>query len=109
MNDYREHVASLPLMQALWWFIENVTDDLPYRSEIFFALRERVRIHGDNRCLIIVDEENVDYFVDDVDVYMFFFHDFIRNPEGRELIPSRFKGMLGEDDHLLYPGVFGDD
>jgi hypothetical protein len=27
----------------LWWFIENVTDNDPTRTERFFALRERVR------------------------------------------------------------------
>jgi len=31
------------LVFALWDFIENVTDEDPYRSEKFFALRERVR------------------------------------------------------------------
>lgn len=36
MKDY---VASLPLIDALWWFIENRPED----TDIFFDLRERVR------------------------------------------------------------------
>lgn len=34
------------LVHDLWWFIENVTDDTPDRTERFFALRERVRECG---------------------------------------------------------------
>jgi hypothetical protein len=39
-------MASLSLAMALWWFIENVSDDTMTqadRNEVFFALRERVR------------------------------------------------------------------
>lgn len=42
-TDYREYVKSLSLVEALWWFIENVNDDTPHRTEIFFSLRERCR------------------------------------------------------------------
>lgn len=38
-----EYLASLPLPDALWWFIENVNADTPLRTEMFFALRERMR------------------------------------------------------------------
>jgi hypothetical protein len=31
------------LVQDLWWFIENVTEEAPDRTDRFFALRERVR------------------------------------------------------------------
>lgn len=34
------------LINDLWWFIENATDDLPDRTERFFQLRERVRESG---------------------------------------------------------------
>jgi len=34
------------LVSDLWWFIENVNEDNPKRSENFFALRERVRAHN---------------------------------------------------------------
>jgi hypothetical protein len=35
------------LISDLWWFIENVTDETPDRTERFFALREKVRaFHG---------------------------------------------------------------
>ncbi len=34
------------LVCDLWWFIENVNEDDPKRSESFFALRERVRAHN---------------------------------------------------------------
>jgi hypothetical protein len=36
-------VTEPPLVQALWWFIENVSDEHPERSEMFFALRARYR------------------------------------------------------------------
>lgn len=35
--------AEVELIRDLWWFIENVTDETPDRTERFFALRERVR------------------------------------------------------------------
>lgn len=41
--SYLGYVKELPLQEALWWFIENASDDLPERSAIFFALRERMR------------------------------------------------------------------
>lgn len=41
--SYLDYVKGLPLQEALWWFIENGHDELEGRSEIFFALRERVR------------------------------------------------------------------
>jgi predicted RNA-binding Zn ribbon-like protein len=41
--SYLGYVKELPLQEALWWFIENASDDLPERSSIFFALRERMR------------------------------------------------------------------
>jgi hypothetical protein len=31
------------LVQDLWWFIENVDEDTPDRTDRFFGLRERVR------------------------------------------------------------------
>ncbi len=31
------------LVKDLWYFIENVTDEDPERSDKFFSLRERVR------------------------------------------------------------------
>ena len=43
---YAQTVAYLdgqPLALALWWFIENVTEDNADRNELFFYLRERVR------------------------------------------------------------------
>lgn len=46
---YRSLVKELPLVQALWWFIENAPDsdeDVDVRSELFFALRERVMDGG---------------------------------------------------------------
>lgn len=44
MTNYRNYVKSLPLMEALWWFIENINDNEPVnRNQIFFDLRERYR------------------------------------------------------------------
>lgn len=39
----KEYLSSLPLTDALWWFIENVGDDHPERNDLFFLLRERMR------------------------------------------------------------------
>lgn len=38
-----DHLNGLPLTDALWWFIENVNEDDPHHSEVFFYLRERYR------------------------------------------------------------------
>ena len=40
------------LIRDLWYFIENVTDDDPERTDKFFALRERVRTFyaNDEQC-----------------------------------------------------------
>lgn len=37
---------TLPLSSALWWFIENRTDDSEWVTDIFFYLRERYRKQG---------------------------------------------------------------
>lgn len=42
-TDYTDYLASLPLSEALWWFIENISEDHPLRNHYFFKLRERVR------------------------------------------------------------------
>lgn len=42
-NDFRDYLASLPSVEALWWYIENVDETTEYRNDYFFALRERVR------------------------------------------------------------------
>lgn len=42
-EDVQAFLDKLPLVQALWWFIENTNEDTPYRTELFFHLRERYR------------------------------------------------------------------
>lgn len=42
-TETKKYLDSLPLAEALWWFIENQRDDDPITSEVFFMLRERVR------------------------------------------------------------------
>lgn len=37
------YMDSLPLVQALWWFIENGIDDSPSGTAVFFHTRERVK------------------------------------------------------------------
>lgn len=37
------YLDMLPGVLALWWFMENVNEDHPHRSELFFYCRERVR------------------------------------------------------------------
>lgn len=41
--DHSAYLACLPLVDALWWFIENVSQEDPHRNTYFFALRERMR------------------------------------------------------------------
>lgn len=38
-----QQLEGMDLIDALWWFIENVDNDNPNRSEMFFHLRERMR------------------------------------------------------------------
>lgn len=40
---WKTHLEGMSITDALWWFIENVSFDEPYRAEIFFKLRERMR------------------------------------------------------------------
>lgn len=42
-QDTVDYLDSLPGVLALFWFMENVNDDHPHRSELFFYCRERVR------------------------------------------------------------------
>jgi len=42
-DETKGHLEGLPLVAALWWFIENSNEDDPHRNELFFYLRERVR------------------------------------------------------------------
>lgn len=42
-TETRDYLDTLPTTHALWWFIENVTDDDPIRTDVFFYLRERFR------------------------------------------------------------------
>lgn len=37
------YLETQPLALALWWFIENITELDPRRTELFLYLRERVR------------------------------------------------------------------
>lgn len=42
-GPYEAMLAKMSLVDALWWFIDNGTDSLEGRTDLFFALRERVR------------------------------------------------------------------
>lgn len=42
-DSARDYLDTLPTTYALWWFIENVAEDSPIRTELFFYLRERFR------------------------------------------------------------------
>lgn len=41
--NYTDYLDGLPLVQALWWFIENVDDETAFRTDYLFRLRQRVR------------------------------------------------------------------
>lgn len=45
LEQIKDYLNGLPLVRALWWFMENVNEDSPHRSEIFFYLRERYRTY----------------------------------------------------------------
>ena len=47
-NEQIAYLETLPLVLALWWWIENVTEDDPSRTETFFYLRERVRTYSES-------------------------------------------------------------
>jgi hypothetical protein len=42
-GGYISYLKTLPLLQALWWYIENVSSDDPDQATYFFYLRERYR------------------------------------------------------------------
>lgn len=43
-EQIKDHLNGLPVVYALWWFIENMNEESAHRSETFFYLRER--FHG---------------------------------------------------------------
>lgn len=43
LDETKEYLDALPLAEALFWFIENIGDDDPIRTDVFFYLRERYR------------------------------------------------------------------
>lgn len=45
-QQYIDYLQTLPLSAALWHFIENMNEEDEGRTEVFFALRERVRNHA---------------------------------------------------------------
>lgn len=42
-EQYIDYLGMQPLAFALWHFIENMNEEDEGRTEVFFALRERVR------------------------------------------------------------------
>lgn len=38
-----KYLSKLPLIDALWWFIENSDDESPHKTTYYFLLRERMR------------------------------------------------------------------
>lgn len=45
LRQTKDYLLDLPLVDALWWFIENVPTEHPHASELFFLLRKRMREH----------------------------------------------------------------
>ena len=43
VDQIKKLTDDMPLVQALWWYIENMPVDSPDRSEVFFHLRYRMR------------------------------------------------------------------
>lgn len=44
-HNHTAYVNSLPIVEALWWFIDNCAEDDLHRQDYFHVLRERVRQH----------------------------------------------------------------
>jgi len=40
---YRTYVDGLPIVEALWWFIENINSDDSRHNDWFFYMRRRYR------------------------------------------------------------------
>lgn len=47
-EEIKNHLETCNIVNALWWFVENVNEESPHRSEVFFYLRERVRGYQGN-------------------------------------------------------------
>lgn len=47
-EETTDYLDSLPGVLALFWFMENVNEDDPHRSELFFYCRERARRYSFN-------------------------------------------------------------
>jgi hypothetical protein len=43
LEEKKDYLDALPGVLALWWFMENVSDEDPDRQALFFHCRERVR------------------------------------------------------------------
>jgi hypothetical protein len=48
VTEAKDYLDTLPFGYAVWWYVENVTEDDPIRTEVFFYLRERFRKYQDN-------------------------------------------------------------
>ena len=42
-DEIKRYLFTLSLTEALWWYIENISQDDPAQSEVFFYLRARYR------------------------------------------------------------------
>ena len=42
----KEMLDGMSTLQALFWFVENIHEDHPQRSDLFFYCRERIRREG---------------------------------------------------------------
>lgn len=42
LEETKDYLSSLPGVIALYWFMENINEDHPHRTELFFYCRERV-------------------------------------------------------------------
>ncbi len=44
MNEsIKNYFDTVSLSDALWWFIENIDEEHPDKTDIYFYLRERMR------------------------------------------------------------------
>ncbi len=94
-ESYVEYIKGLPLNHALWWFIENISDDHPERAVIFFALRERIRAEGlSPRTLITVSGGVADWVCDDgVQVELFDWDNYNGDPINTRKVPANFQDL----------------
>lgn len=105
LQQARVITSSLTLVDALWWFIENVPLDARWRSDLFFELRARVMDPNPVRASVVFTVDDVaDRFDGTEDEAEQWLHS-VRN---RLIDVMTSRGNDAIDDLLVADGKFKD-